>query len=202
MHFAFCILHSAFCILHFAFLRHALPVLHCARERANRTVVLRHYSNMLHATWLGWAVAGGIPWLWPLFAILHSFGMALLIGCTGALDLRMLGIGKALPVGPIERLAPWGILGFVITVITGIGFYAGSPEQYQSFAFAAKMACIVLAGVNLILSRLTGLANRVEAVGAGQDVPIAAKLSAAMSLFLWIGVMFWGRMLTFFSNSF
>ena len=103
---------------------------------------------------------------------------------------------------PIERLAPWGILGFVITLITGIGFYAGSPEQYQSFAFAAKMACIVLAGVNVVLSHLTGLAQRVESVGAGQDAPIAAKLSAVTSLSLWIAVMFWGRMLTFFSNTF
>ena len=157
---------------------------------------------MLHATWFGWAVAGGIPWLWPLFATFHSLGMALLIGCIGTLDLRLLGIGKALPVGPMGRLTPWGILGFVITLITGIGFYAGSPEQYQSFAFAAKMACIVLAGVNVTLSHLTGLAHRVEAVGAGQDAPIAAKLSAVTSLFLWIGVMFWGRMLTFFSNNF
>jgi hypothetical protein len=155
---------------------------------------------MLHATSLGWAVAGGVPWLWPLFAILHSFGIALLIGCIGILDLRMLGIGKALPVGPIERLAPWGILGFVITLITGVGFYAGSPEQYQSFAFAAKLACIVLAGANVMLSHLSGLAHRVEAVG-GQDAPIAAKLSAVTSLFLWIAVMFWGRMLTFFSNT-
>jgi hypothetical protein len=112
----------------------------------------------------------------------------------------MLGIGKALPVGPIDRLAPWGILGFVITLITGIGFYAGSPEQYQSFAFAAKMACIVLAGLNVMLSHLTGLAYRVEAVGTGQDAPIAARLSAATSLFLWIAVIFWGRMLTFFNN--
>jgi hypothetical protein len=156
---------------------------------------------MLHATWFGWAVAGGIPWLWPLFAILHSLGMALLIGCIGTLDLRILGVGKALPVGAIERLAPWGILGFVITLITGIGFYAGNPEQYQSFAFAAKMACIVLAGVNVTLSHLTGVAHRVEAVGALQDAPIAAKLSAVTSLFLWITVMFWGRMLTFFGNT-
>jgi hypothetical protein len=191
MHFAF----LAFCIL-----AYALPVVHCARERPN--VVLRHYSNMLHATWVGWAVAGGIPWLWPLFAILHSFGIALLIGCVATLDLRLLGVGKALPAGPIERLAPWGIVGFVITLITGIGFYAGSPEQYQSSAFAAKMACIVLAGANIMLSQLTGLAHRVEAVGAGQDAPLAAKLSAVTSLFLWITVMFWGRMLTFFSNTF
>src|SRR5580693_690728 len=91
---------SAFCILHFAFLHLAFLASCIAgdtlRAGESETVVLRHYSNMLHATWLGWAVAGGIPWLWPVFAILHSFGMALLIGCVGTLDLRMLGIGKAL----------------------------------------------------------------------------------------------------------
>ena len=171
------------------------------RAEETDAIMLRHYSTALHATWLGWAVAGGIPWLWPLFATLHFFGMALLIGCVGLRDLRMLGVGKALPVGPMERLMPWGILGFVITVITGIGFYVGSPEQYQSLAFAAKMAWIVLAGANVTWFYRAGLARTVD-VGAGQDAPVAAKLSAAASLFLWFGVMFWGRMLSFFSNGF
>jgi hypothetical protein len=164
--------------------------------------MVMHYSKLLHTSWLGWAVAGGIPWLWPLFATLHFFGMALLIGCVGMLDLRMLGIGKMLPVGPMARLLPWGILGFVINLITGIGFYAGNPDQFQSVAFVAKMACLAMAGAHVIWFYRTGLARRVDAVGAGQDVPLAAKLSAAASLCLWLGVMFWGRMLTFYSNSF
>jgi hypothetical protein len=164
--------------------------------------MVMHYSKALHATWLGWAVAGGVPWLWPLFATLHFFGMALLVGCVGMIDLRMLGIGKALPLEPMARLIPWAILGFAINMITGIGFYAGNPDQYQSVAFVAKMACITTASAHSIWFYRSGLARRVAAVGAGQDVPIAAKLSAATSLCLWLGVMFWGRMLTFFSNAF
>jgi hypothetical protein len=164
--------------------------------------MVMHYSRVLHATWLGWAVAGGIPWLWPLFATLHFFGMALLIGCVAMLDLRMLGVGKSLPVGPLARLIPWGILGFGINMITGIGFYAGNPERFQTFAFAAKMACIALAGAHVAWFYRTGLARRVAAVAAGQDAPAAAKLSAVTSLGLWLGVMFWGRMLTFFSDGF
>lgn len=164
--------------------------------------MLRHYSNALHATWIGWAVAGGIPWLWPLLATLHFFGMALLIGCVGIRDLRMLGLARGLPVGPMGRLVPWGLLGFVVTLITGIGFYAASPEQYQTLAFAAKIAWILVAGANVIWFYATGLARTVDAVGAGQDAPLKARLSAAASLFLWIGVMFWGRMLAFFSNEF
>ena len=49
---------------------------------------------------------------------------------------------------------------------------------------------------------MTGLYRRVDGVGAGHDVPPAAKLVAAASLFLWAGVMYWGRMLPFIGNAF
>jgi hypothetical protein len=163
--------------------------------------MVMHYSSILHHTWFGLAVAGGIPWLGPCFETLHLIGMALLLGVVGALDLRMLGVAKGLPLGPLSRLLPWGVLGFMINLITGIGLYLGNPGLYQSFAFASKMTCIGLAGVSVALFYVTGLYHRVDQVGPGQDVPIAAKLIAASSLFLWFGVVFWGRMLPFFSSA-
>jgi hypothetical protein len=164
--------------------------------------MVRYYSNMLHATWLGWAAAGGVPWLSPLFATLHFFGMALLIGSVGTIDLRILGVAKQLPLGPMQRLLPWGIFGFALNLITGIGVYAGNPGQYQNSAFLFKMLCVVLAGLNALLFYTTGLYRRVSPVGAGQDVPVAAKLSAVASLFFWFSVMFWGRMLSFLNDRF
>ncbi len=64
------------------------------------------------------------------------------------------------------------------------------------------MLCVVLAGLNALLFYTTGLYRRVNPIGAGQDVPMAAKLSAVASLFLWFGVIFWGRMLSFLSDTF
>ena len=162
--------------------------------------MVTYYSKMIHDSWLGWAAGGGVPWLSPAFATLHFFGMALIIGCAGTIDLRMLGVGKGLPLGPMQRLVPWGMLGFVLNLITGIGLYAGDPGHYQSAAFAAKMAFVVLAAMNAMLFYVTGLASRVDQVTAGQDVPFAAKLVAGTSLFLWVGVIYWGRMLPFFGN--
>jgi hypothetical protein len=158
-----------------------------------------HYSRLLHNTWLGIAVGGGIPWLGPAFETLHFVGMVLLLGYVGTLNLRMLGVGKDLPIGPILRLMPWALLGFAINLVTGIGFYAGNPDQYQSWTFVAKLFFIVLAGASAILFYVTGLYRRIDAVGAGQDVPVAAKLLAFSSLFFWIGVIFWGRMLPMFT---
>lgn len=157
-----------------------------------------HYSKILHQTWFGMAVGGDVPWLWPLFETLHFFGMALLIGIAGAIDLRMLGMARGLPLGPMLRLLPWALLGFAITLVTGVGFYAGNPAQYQTWTFLAKMMFVALAGANVIHFYTSGLYRCVVRQGTGQEVPPGAKLAAAASLFLWLGVMFWGRMLPAF----
>jgi hypothetical protein len=79
--------------------------------------------------------------------------MALLIGIVGLLDLRMLGVAKGLPVGPLERLLPWGIAGFVINLITGFLFYAGDPFQYiHNFVFWLKMLFILPPGSTRVSS--------------------------------------------------
>jgi hypothetical protein len=161
------------------------------------------FSTWLHGTRLSWAVAGGVPWIWPLCETLHFMGLALLMGVVSVFDLRMLGMAKALPLGPLQRLMPWAILGFLINLTTGFMFFAGDPFQYiHNVAFGMKLLFIGLAGVNVILFYVTGLYRHVDNVGAGQDVPFAAKLIAAASLFLWVGVMYWGRMLPFIGNAF
>jgi hypothetical protein len=165
--------------------------------------MIHGFSTWLHATKLSWAVAGGVPWIWPLCETLHFMGLALLVGIVGVFDLRILGMAKGLPVGPIQRLMPWAILGFAINLITGFLFFAGDPFQYiHNIAFAMKLLFIALAGVNVIVFYVTGLYRHVDGIGAGHDAPIAAKVVAAASLFLWIGVMYWGRMLPFIGNAF
>ena len=161
-----------------------------------------YYSKLLHQTSFGLAMGGAVPWLWPLFKVLHFAGMSLFAGACIAFNLRLLGVARDLPVEPLRKLARWGTLGFAITAITGLGFYAGFPNQYMNWPFFFKMVCVVLAGMNVLLYHTTGLHRRVDRIGAGQDVPFAAKVFAVTSLSLWCGVMFIGRMLSVFSDTF
>ena len=147
-----------------------------------------------------------IWWFLPLCESLHFIGMAMLVGVVGVLDLRILGMAKRLPLEPLQRLMPWAVLGFVINLGTGFVFIAANPRQYigppLSLSFAAKMLFIVFAGLNAILFYMSGLKRMVDRVEAGHDAPLGAKVSAVVSLFLWVGVMYWGRMLQFFGKSF
>lgn len=166
-----------------------------------------HYVQIL-AAWLktttvSWAVAGGIPWLWPLGEILHFIGLSMLVGIAGVLDLRILGVAKGLPLAPLQRLMPFAVAGFAINLITGFLFFAGDPFQYiHNYAFWLKMLFIVLAGLNVLLFYALGLSRRIHAVGSEGDAPLGAKMVAGVSLFLWVGVMFWGRMLPFLGTAF
>jgi len=89
---------------------------------------------------------------------------------------------------------------------TGVVFIAANPGQYVgpplSLSFVAKMFFILLACLNALLYYVTGLKRAADEAGAGQDAPSGAKVSAAVSLFLWVGVMYWGRVLQFFGKSF
>ena len=142
-------------------------------------------------------------WVWPLLQILHFFGLAMLIGMAALLDLRILGLGKGLRPSGIHRMMRIGIAGFVINIITGVGFLAGDPDHFLGNpAFQAKMALLVIAGMNVSVFYLTGLGRRVDAMGPQDSAPLAAKWIAVTSLLCWAGVMYCGRMLPYLGNSF
>jgi hypothetical protein len=164
--------------------------------------VITSFSMWLEATSVSRAITY-YSWIWPTCETLHFMGLALLIGNVGVLDLRLLGALKRLPVAPLNRLIRWGVLGFVVNLLTGLVFFVGAPSQYvANIAFAFKLIFMVLAAVNLAVFYVTGIARTVDALGPGDDAPASAKIIAATSLFLWVGVMFWGRMLPFIGNAF
>ena len=144
-------------------------------------------------------------WVLPVCESLHFIGMAMLVGIVGVFDLRLLGMAKRLPVAPLQRLMPFALLGFVLSLGSGLVFITANPRQYLaplSLSFVAKMFFILLACLNVLFFYATGLKRAVDGVDAGQDAPLGAKVSAVVSLFLWAGVMYWGRVLQFFGKSF
>ena|SRR5215510_2056550 len=166
-------------------------------------MLLQQFATWLHSTRLSWAVAGGYPWIWPACETLHFMGLAVLVGIVGVLDLRLLGLASGLPIAPLQRLIPAAIAGFVVNLVTGVLFFSGDPGQYiNNPAFWYKMLFIALAGANVFLFYITGLSRRIDSLEAGDHAPAGAKAIAAISLFLWIGVMYWGRMLPFIGNAF
>jgi hypothetical protein len=136
-------------------------------------------------------------WSWPIAESLHFIGLSLLFGCIGVVDLRLLGFAKGVAIADLHKITRWGVLGFAINAVTGFGFFVSAPDQYlYNPSFQLKALSLLIAGANM-LAFYTFAWPRVRAARAG-EVPLAAKVCAAISLSAWMGVITFGRLLTFF----
>ena len=143
-------------------------------------------------------------WGWPLCKTLHFVGLALLIGGVGIFDLRILGMAKGLPLPALRRLLPWGVFGFVLCVVTGTGFVLGMRANISKYSYDVittdiwlqlKLLFIFLAGMNLLAFYFTGMSQVVDRLVPQDDAPLLAKVIAGASLFLWLGVIYFGRLI-------
>lgn len=141
-------------------------------------------------------------WVWPVCEILHFTGMAILIGTVGAVDLRMLGVGKGIPIVALEKFIPLGIIAFLVNAATGFIFVAGNPvggpmEYLTNLSFQLKMLVVLIAGLNLLAFYWTGIAHKADATPPDGSAPAGAKLIAGVSLVAWFAVILFGRLIMY-----
>lgn len=139
---------------------------------------------------------------WAFMMDMHFIGLIMIIGAVGALDLRMLGFAKALPIASVHRLVPWALAGFAINVTTGVLAFIGMPAFYTyDIAFWIKIFAVLLLGLNAAAFYLTDTFKVVEHMGPGEDAPPSAKFIAASSLVLWLGVITLGRYIQLYQST-
>jgi len=154
------------------------------------------YRSLLTMKWVTPFMTS--KWGWPLSETLHFLGLSLLIGTIGMFDLRLLGMGKRVPIGALHKMVRWGVFGYFLAMITGFLFLATEPDQYiYNPAFHWKVAFMMLAGCNIAAFYLLFF-RRAKLVGSGEDAEWPARVIGAVSLALWTGVIVFGRMLTFY----
>ena len=139
-------------------------------------------------------------WVWPTCETIHFVGLCLLFGAVLVVNLRMLGIGKALlSFSALRQLLPLGMLGFSLNLATGMMFFVATPEQYTGFLFLLKMSLVAAGALNLLYFMLAGYPDR---VGYGDSAGLGTKFVAASAIVIWIAVLFCGHMLPWLGNSF
>ncbi|HJN46389.1 MAG: hypothetical protein CL477_18995 [Acidobacteria bacterium] len=157
--------------------------------------------------WLRWPSVENFlaanRWAWPLSETLHFVGLILLVGIVSIFDLRLLGVAKRMPLAPLRKLLPWAVFGLVLCVASGLVFVTGLMNNVDLHPWVAlqidrylqvKLIFVGLAGLNLLAFHQSGISRACDDLGPGDDAPPAAKAIAGFSFFLWIGVVYWGRM--------
>jgi hypothetical protein len=141
-------------------------------------------------------------WGWPFMESLHYLGLTVLLGTVGLFDLRMLGFAKAIPLAAMHKFVPFGVVAYVVNVLTGFCFFVSAPDQYAfNPVFQLKVLTMLIAGINVAVFYTTS-AKLVKALPDNASVPLHVKAIAAISLTSWICVIVFGRLITYFRPPF
>lgn len=149
----------------------------------------------LEATALARALRASV-WVYPLVNAGHILGVALLVGAIVPLDLRLLGVWRALPLGPLwQVLTRSAVVGLVLAAGFGVLLFITRATEYAaSGLFVTKMVVVALATTNALALRAAGSDELLPVGDTHRSLPARVRLSAGISLLGWLMVLTLGRL--------
>jgi hypothetical protein len=137
--------------------------------------------------------------IFPWVESVHVLGLTTVIGTIAVLDVRLLGLGlRDRPVRKVlADVLPCTWIAFVISVISGLLLFASNALTYaHNPFFRAKLGILLLIAVNAaVFARWT--APGLDAWDTAPTPPPRARVSGAVSIALWVGVVVCGRWIGF-----
>ena len=129
-------------------------------------------------------------WAYPVLEVLHLLGVALLLGNLVLLELRVFGLGAAVPVQPLARLSlTLVVAGFGLAAASGLLMFGTQPaELLANRAFTLKMLLLLLAACN---------AGWFHGRGSLQRLDTLARAQLLVSTLIWLGVLACGRWIAY-----
>jgi uncharacterized membrane protein len=138
-------------------------------------------------------------WMFPIIESLHVISFTLVVGTIAIIDLRLLGVAST--KRSFQRMSSdilkwtWGA--FIVTVATGLTMFSTNARiYYHNPFFRAKMILLVFAGLNMLVFELSA-GRTVHSWEQAAAAPRSGKAVAAISLVLWISIIFMGRIIGF-----
>ena len=133
-------------------------------------------------------------WAFPTVLTLHTIGLAVLIGASWVLDLRLLGVGRHVPLSAFRWVFPTVAVGLVINLVTGVLLFIKNASVWGvALPFFVKMALVVASVATLLPIRAIVLRGGDEA----RDVGSNARLLAVASILTWSAAVTAGRLLAY-----
>ncbi len=132
--------------------------------------------------------------LYPALSAAHILGISLLVGPVVVVDLSLLRIIRSPAIQAAFRtLIEVAVVGFSIAAFTGALLFSVQAQKYAANpAFLIKLALLGAAGLNVALLHRT--------IGREFVAPRpskAAQIAGAVSLLLWLAIIFSGRWIAF-----
>jgi hypothetical protein len=139
------------------------------------------------AEWVRMSVPG-----YPSMIALHAIGMAVMVGLSLVLDLRLLGWFSGIPPQALHRLLKVAWLGFAVNTLSGTALFSAQATTYiVDPVFMSKIVLVFLGAITAAV-----LQPQIANAGSwsGGQTPGSTKAIAAVSIVFWLGAIILGRL--------
>jgi hypothetical protein len=128
----------------------------------------------------------------------HTIGLSLIVGPNTAIDLRLLGIAREIPIPPLKRLFGLMWFGLLLNVLSGVFLVIAYPvKSLTNPVFYLKL---VLVGLAVWVLQKIKRAVFEDPAATDEILMANGRTLAIVSLALWVGVLTTGRLLAYTCN--
>ena len=137
------------------------------------------------AEWVRSSTAG-----YPSMIALHALGMAIMVGLSLLLDLRILGWFAGIPLDALRRFFSLAWIGFGINFISGSFLFSAQATSYiVDWVFMSKMTLVVLGAITAGF-----LQPAVAKTAPGAQLSGGTKAIAGVAIVIWVVAIVMGRL--------
>jgi hypothetical protein len=163
---------------------------------------LAHGSKSVNL--FSWIEATGLAeWIrvsalgYPMMITLHSLGLAIMVGLSVVLALRVLGWFGTIPYAALHGLLKVAWVGFIVNTISGTALFAAQATTYVTdVTFLLKISLVFLGAIAVAWLQGIVKSSAVNWDGAG-GAPALARGVAIFSIIAWAGATVTGRLIAY-----
>lgn len=158
---------------------------------------MEFFDWLEHSAFPMWIKESDSVWPYDIFCLsFHAIGMAVVVGVSAAVALRILGFAPQLPLAPMKKFFPLMYAGFWLNAASGTGLFIAYPAKaVANPGFYIKMGGVAFALVCIRQLRRQVFGNPVS-LDTG-PVPMNGRIWAGTLLFVWFVTIVAGRLMAY-----
>jgi hypothetical protein len=132
---------------------------------------------------------------YPMMIMFHSLGLAIMVGMSVVLSLRVVGAFPGIPYSSLPGFLKVAWIGFIINTISGFSLFAAQATSYlTNVPFIIKIIFVFIGAI--LVGWLQGLIKSgADSWSAGAS-PLA-KAVAVVTIVVWAVAMVTGRLIAY-----
>ena len=140
-------------------------------------------ENSSLAIWVGESL-----YAYPLMLSLHAIGLAVMVGISVMISLRLMGLFATIEAAAFRPLMKLAWAGFAVNLISGSALFSSQASVFvDSTPFLTKISLVTL---GVVLAAL--IQRRLD-----RPVDGTTRLLALLSLLAWLGAVIAGRLIAY-----